>query len=159
MPATSLQVEGRPVLVDRGFSHIPAAAFRPGTTEDNLIIPDDEYLFLDGFVLGRAGLCSRVVAPVHLPDGVTVDSVWLTAIDKSSAALELYLMRVLFSQADSTPLAMSVISTDLDVDALGLWLDTTIEEPVINNASYHYYLVACPNRSKWIRSVLIFYSD
>jgi hypothetical protein len=150
-----MMVNGNPVLVDHGFLHVPAAAFKPAGIHNGA--GGDNFFFFGGFVQA-AFSCTIAFAPVHLPHGVTVDSVFLTAVDRSPSSLDLYLERRFSFNAELGGTPMSLIQTDADSLGLGLWIDDTITDPEIDNGLYLYYLTAevCPTRK--IRSVFIYYS-
>ena len=155
-----LQVEGNPVLTDRGFVHIPAAAFSPASLHLGAPTFFTTYSFdpFQGFAGGGSSTqCAPVTAAVHLPEGVTVGLVALTAIDNAREALELRLVRhAAFAELDA--FEMAYIETDGFSEGIGLWLDDSINEPVIQNGFYQYELTACVNDLKLLRSVFIYYT-
>ena len=152
---TQLMVEDNPALTDRGFIHVPAAHFTPGNT--SLIGGfDDSFRFEDGFVFDTSGNFGIAVAPVYLPEGVTVTLVRLSAIDDSASGLSLHLHRG-FAFTDDWD-EMSYIQTSGDTPDLRLWRDETILYPQVENGLYAYWLWANglgPNQR--LRSVFIYY--
>ena len=148
-------VGGNPILTDRGFVHIPASAFSPASLDLLTFAP---YGYTgDGFAASWSStVCAPVIAAVHLPEGVTVGLVALTAIDDSREELDLRLARLpAFVDLDATEMAF--IQTDNFNPGVGIWLDDSINEPVIQNGYYQYQLTSCVTGALMIRSVFIYY--
>lgn len=154
--SSELMVDDRPVLTDRGFIHVPAADFTPTTEQSggaSGVFRSD-----DGFVYGGSStFFTEAVAAVFLPQGVTVNLVAVTAVDDSTHHLALSLRRRDAHPDTGTDL-MAYIETDSDNAGVGIWLDDTINQPVIDNAEYMYYLFAQNlTTEKKLRSVFIYY--
>lgn len=154
--STQVMVDGRPVLTDRGFIHVPAADFTPTTEQSGGA--SGVFWSEGGFVYGgSSSFFTEAVAAVFLPDGVTVNLVAVTAVDDSTHHLALSLRRHLAYPETATDL-MAYIETDSDNAGVGIWLDDTINQPVINNGQYQYYLLAENlTTEKKLRSVFIHY--
>lgn len=154
--STELMVEDNPILTDRGFVHIPASAFSPASL-DLLTFAPYAYTY-DGFAASVSStICAPVIAAVHLPEGVAVGLVALTAIDDSREDLELRLQR-LPALVDLDAIEMAFIQTDNFNPGVGIWLDDSINEPVIQNGFYQYQLTSCVTAAMMIRSVFIYYT-
>ena len=153
---TELMVDDRPVLTDRGFIHVPAADFTPTTEQSGGA--SGVFWSADGFVYGgSSSFFTEAVAAVFLPQGVTVNLVAVTAVDDSTHHLALSLRRR-DAQPDTGTDLMAYIETDSDNAGVGIWLDDTINQPVIDNAGYLYYLFAENlTTEKKLRSVFIHY--
>lgn len=153
--STQLMVDGRPVLTDRGFIHVPAADFTPTTEQAGGA--SGVFWSEGGFVYGGSSFFTEAVAAVFLPQGVTVNLVAVTAVDDSTHHLALSLRRRDAYPDTGTDL-MAYIETDSDNAGVGIWLDDTINQPVIDNAGYLYYLfVENLTTEKKLRSVFIHY--
>ena len=154
---TAMWVNGAPVLTDRGSLHVSAAEFGPTDTAWGGS-SEPEYWNWYGWVSGGNHHCTTyAVAPVYLPEGVTVDFVLLTAEDDSTQPLDVYLSRRLaFGEVSET---MSFIQTDTDLPGVRAWIDSTIDHTLIRNFFYQYDLLAgCLDSEKRLRSVFIYYS-
>ena len=149
-------VDDRPVLTDRGFIHVPAADFTPTTEQAGGA--SGVFWSEGGFVYGgSSSFFTEAVAAVFLPHGVTVNLVAVTAVDDSTHHLALSLRRQLAYPNPTTDL-MAYIETDSDNAGVGIWLDDTINQPVIDNNQYQYYLFAENlTTEKKLRSVFIHY--
>jgi hypothetical protein len=153
----AVMVEGSPVLTDRGFIHLSAADFTPWSTDTSGTYYWSFYFF-GGVLHGDgAGSYDGATAAVHLPEGVTVDAVFLTAVDDWEYDSGVTLTRRL-AFAESTD-GMADVDTDGNSAGVGLWIDDSIDHPVIQNGLYQYELQAYPMTDDiWIRSVFIYYS-
>lgn len=117
---------------------------------------DDSFRFEDGFVFETLDNCGGAVAPVYLPEGVTVASVVASGIDNGNWGFSLTLNRRFAFTADWD--VMSIIQTTGDNPGLAGWVDNTIDHPVIQNGLYSYDLTAsCLGPNHKLREVLVYY--
>lgn len=153
--STELMVEGRPVLTDRRSLRIPAAHFTPTDTQIGGPF-DDSFRFEDGFVFETLDNCGGAVAPVYLPEGVTVASVVVSGIDNGTGWITIRLRRRFAFTTDND--VMSVIRTVGDNPGVAGWVDNTVDHAVIQNGLYSYDLEAsCLSPNHKLREVFMYY--
>lgn len=116
---------------------VPAAAFQP-TTETT-----DYALSALGYMSAGAtftGVC--IVAPVNLPDGVTVTQFELSVLDNSSVNMGPFnLERVAFGTA--TLDTMATVSTGSASATVQVVSDTTIANAAVSGSAYAYQISGC----------------
>ena len=105
------------------------------------------------------------VAPVYLPDGVSVTALDSYFVDNTDYQLEIYLFRKPYTAG--APVGYSEMAR-IWSDPAGVtpdpnvvhWVDSTIVNPSIDNNTYHYYITACPcHPQHQIQSVRVFYDS
>lgn len=119
------------------FVFIPAAAF---TSDGN--DPDGFFFdFAGGYVNGSGTACLK--APVYLPHGVTVHSVYAFLYDNAAGNVLVNLRRVdVFSGASDV---MAYLGTSSDSTTIQTSRDITINHPETSYPTYAYYLTTCLN--------------
>jgi hypothetical protein len=80
-----------------------------------------------------------VVAPVHLPDGVTVGSVLFWLLDDSASDFTMSLRRK--ASANTVPSSiMATVTTSGSSANVRFFLDPSISDAVIDNSAYTYFV-------------------
>ena len=116
-----------------------------------------------GFVAaeGPGGVCC-LVAGVHLPDGVTVTSIFFYLFDVSLEDVTLSLRRKRIDD-ESSSTAMGTVTTSGSQDAIRIFPDLTISQGLIDNRNYTYYVSSdtCFDQELDLRlqAGLIFFSE
>jgi len=104
------------------------------------------------------------VAPVYLPDGATVTAMDTYFMDNTQYQLEVYLLKKPYLAGAPQSVVQMATIYSLYGEALPRtdvqhWVDATINDPVVDNNTYHYYVDACPwHTQHQILSVRVFYT-
>ena len=158
---TAVTVEGNPVLTDQPYLQVTPADFTPHTTRDPREIYElcGYFWFDQGWVFGYGNHeNTQAIAPVKLPEGVTVVGVSLLAVDDSPDSLSIQLFRA-NAFVDAVDGMAGITTHNTDTSDLLAWSDSTIANPVIQNGIYQYGLYASGlSTQKRIRSVVIQYT-
>ena len=114
------------------------------------------FWFAQGLVFGLSD-CAPAGAPVHLPEGVTIDRVTVVGVDDTPTdGLSVTLSRCFSFGEDCSEMAR--IHTDSDSSQIDLWEDTTIADAVVRNGLYQYGLRTIGCYYVQLRSVFIHYT-
>jgi len=118
---------------------IPGAAFHTDGED-----PDGFFFDVDGFIAGE-GTPVMLFAPVYLPNGATIDSMTLYAIDNSDSCTGQTSVDVVLNRAeigDSGLYQMGLVETSGSSTGMQSPTDTTIGPNPVNNMLYRYYVRA-----------------
>jgi hypothetical protein len=147
--ATALWLGSSPLV-------IPAAAFSSDGFD-----PDSFYFtFSGGYIRGTAAADGCVKAPVYLPDGATIDSVYAYLYDNDSsrnAYIDVRRVRNLTGvQTTMASVSTSAYGNSTSIRYLG---DFTVVEPVVDDL-YSYYVTTCfLSTNVRLYAVRIFYTE
>ena len=104
-------------------------------------------------------------APVYLPDGATVTAFDAYYVDNTDYYMDMYLMKKPYLPgAPQSTVTMASIYTD----ASGIppspnvvhRADSTINQALVDNNTYHYFVVACPwHTQHQIQALRVFYTQ
>lgn len=140
--AAVVTIAAVPVLADDGYTSpmvVPGAAFHTdGQDPDGLIFNVNGYIRGDGSAV-------TAYAPVYLPDGATITSMTVYAVDGSDActgqeSVGVYLNRT--SITDDLVYQLASATTTGVSSTMQTPTDGSISPPLINNLQYRYYLRA-----------------
>jgi hypothetical protein len=131
---------------------IPAADFSDDGND-----PDGFYFdFAGGYINGDGTACLK--APVYLPNGVVVTSVWASLYDNAPGSVMVRMRRVDVSSGTSN--VMASLGTESDSTAIQQRSDSSIGDAQIDYPSYAYYLTVCLNYAGHrLYSVRIYYAQ
>ena len=114
---------------------VPAAAFEADSQTSDYF-----FSFGSGRIAGSATGC--FMAPVFLPDGSTVNNLFGFLFDNDGSNTTLNLWRKANLDTTGAQLMATVSSTGAST-SIQIPGDLTVDNPVINNSSYSYYLTTC----------------
>jgi len=111
---------------------------------------------------GVTGVACCFVAPVHLPDGVTVTAVYFYLADESADGFTMSLRRKRIG-TNTPSTALGTVSTSGSSTTIQVLPDVTIADPAIDNTLYSYFVSTdtCLDQEAELRfyQAMVFYSD
>lgn len=118
---------------------IPAAEFE----NDGVYPIEDKFFDVEGYFTGTNVTLLGMVAPVYLPDTVTVTRFEAAMVDLGDCPAqpdpEVLLMRTHLNSGDEDILASVSAADNGNIE---IFADTTIANPTVNNLAYQYFVVA-----------------
>ncbi|MBD3389129.1 MAG: hypothetical protein GF414_09585 [Candidatus Altiarchaeales archaeon] len=133
---------------------IPAADFRSDGYD-----PDGIFFFFSGGYAEGEHNNSCMMAPVYLPDGVTIEEIYATVYDNDSGSdVNVFVKLYRMNNYSGTTDLMAYMETTSESTNVQIIEDTTIDYPNILYPNYSYYLGAClQSINTRIYSVQIYY--
>lgn len=150
--------------VEAGYSSpwpLNFADFTPRTPTDRCLFAGAPggAAYVSAFELGN--VCC-IVAPVHLPDGATVTSMFFYLYDDSGDDLSMSLRRKRINNTVASSV-LATVATAGTSTSVRILPDITITDPVIDNTQYSYFVTTdeCLGSPPDLRvyQALIFYSE
>lgn len=118
--------------------NVPAAAF----TADGFNPDSQFFVFSGGQIQGNAKSYGCTVAPVQLPDGSRVNELVGFLLDNDGTQNATLTLRRVANGVGGAE-TMALVATSGNSTAIQIPGDNTVEQNVIDNASYSYYLTIC----------------
>lgn len=155
-PPSPAQVEEQLSATATGsaFQVLPAAAFSSDGDNPTGFHINANY----GYLIGLVDLGACVVAPVHLPDGVTISSFEVRLKDSNLNAFEWFSLYRTDLETGTTTEIATVSSPSGYSWSLVALVDDTINYPVVSDM-YAYTVQTCTRPSIYVYSVRIGYSS
>jgi len=117
---------------------IPAAAF----SDDGVGPTGTFFYFSGGYMEGRSGLDGCVKAPVYLPAGAKITSIYATIYDNNVSTSTFFnLYRTSYSSG-ATDMMGSMVSTSVSTSLQTIY-DLSIDYPVVTLPNYSYFVGGC----------------
>lgn len=116
---------------------IPVADFRSDGFKPNSTF----FSFSGGYQQGNAEAYGCMMAPVYLPDGATVEQLYISVVDNDSSNVTVTLYRV-DVYTGLTDIMGAVTSSGASSSLVSLG-DTTIDYPTVDYPTYAYYVTTC----------------